>query len=40
MSQGVCGVCQKVADRQYGECMEYFCEVHIKEHASAHQKNQ
>jgi hypothetical protein len=39
LSQGICGVCQRVCDRQCGECMEYFCGVHIKEHTSAHRKN-
>ena len=36
LSQGICSVCQRVCDQQCGECMKYFCEVHIKEHASAH----
>lgn len=36
LSQGICSVCQRVSDQQCGECMKYFCEVHIKEHASAH----
>jgi hypothetical protein len=39
LSQGVCHVCQGI-DRQCGECMEYFCEVHIKEHVTAHTKDQ